>query len=67
MTADPDVLRRLARESGERMAELGVDPGDSSWIRQHSETIASLAGRGRRAGLRDYLWRLARRAARTAR
>jgi len=67
VTADPDVLRRLARESGERMAELGVAADDSRWIGQHSETIASLAGRGRRPGLRDYLWRLARRAARTAR
>jgi hypothetical protein len=67
VTADPDVLRRLARESGERMAELGVAADDSRWICQHSETIASLAGRGRRPGLRDYLWRLARTAARTAR
>ena len=67
MTADPDVLRRLARESGELLAELGVAPPDSHWIGEHAETIASLAGRRRRRGLRDYLWRLARRAARTAR
>jgi hypothetical protein len=67
MTADPDVLRRLARESGELLAELGVVPDDSRWLRRHAETIASLAGRGRRPGLRDYFRRLARRAVRTAR
>jgi len=67
VTADPEVLRRLARESGNLLAELGVQPGDSRWIRAHSETIASLGGRGRRPGFLDYLSRLARRAARTAR
>lgn len=67
MTADPDVLRRLARESGELLAELGVLTDDSRWLRRHAETIASLAGRGHRPGLRDYLGRLARRAVRTAR
>jgi hypothetical protein len=67
MTADPEVLRRLARESGKVLAELGVEAGDSRWIRAHSETIASLAGRGRRPRFLDYLSRLARRAARTAR
>jgi hypothetical protein len=67
VTADPDVLRRLARESGELLGELGVRAPDSRWIRTHAETIASLAGRGRRSGLRDHLWRLARRAVRTAR
>jgi hypothetical protein len=67
VTADPDVLRRLAREAGELLAELGVAPGDSRWIDAHAETIASLAGRGRRPGLRHYLRRLARSAARTAR
>lgn len=67
MTADPEVLRRLARESGNLLAELGVQAGDLRWIRTHSETIASLAGRRRRPGFLDYLSRLARRAARTAR
>ena len=67
MTADPDVLRRLARESGELLAELGVGPDDSRWLRRHAETIASLAGRARRPGLRGYFRRLARRAVRTAR
>lgn len=67
MTADPEVLRRLARESGEILAELGVRSADLRWIRTHADTIASLAGRGRRPGWRDYFRRLARRAARTAR
>ena len=67
MTADPEVLRLLARDSAERLAELGVRAEDSRWIRAHAETIASLAGRGRRSGLLAYLSRLARRAARTAR
>jgi|KBSSwiStaDraftv2_1062776.scaffolds.fasta_scaffold835245_3 hypothetical protein len=67
MTADPEVLRQLARDSAERLTELGVRAGDSRWIRTHAETIASLAGRRRRIGFFDYLSRLARRAARTAR
>ncbi len=67
MTADPEVLRRLARESGELLAELGVAPDDLRWLRRHAETIASLAGGERRPGLRDYFRRLARRAVRTAR
>jgi hypothetical protein len=67
MTADPEVLRQLARDSAERLTELGVRADDSRWIRTHAETIASLAGRGQRIGLFAYLSRLARRAARTAR
>jgi hypothetical protein len=67
MTADPEVLRELARDSAERLTELGVRADDTRWIRTHAETIASLAGRGRRGGLFAYLSRLARRAARTAR
>ena len=67
MTADPEVLRLLARDSAERLAELGVRAEDSGWIRAHAETIASLAGRVRRSGFLAYLSRLARRAARTAR
>jgi hypothetical protein len=67
VTADPEVLRRLARESGEVLAELGVSPDDRQWMLTHADTIASLVGRGRRPGWRDYFRRLARRAARTAR
>ena len=61
-----EALFRLARESGGWLGELGVRPDDDGWIREHAETLASLfrAERPRRAG---WLYRLARRAARTAR
>lgn len=66
MNVDREELRRLARESGRLLAELGVRPDDSRWIRTHAEAMASLAGR-RRATPLDYIWRIARRAARRAR
>lgn len=61
-----EALLRLARESGAWLGELGVRPGDDRWILAHAQTLASLfrAQRPRRAG---WLYRLARRAARTAR
>jgi hypothetical protein len=63
-----EVLRQLARESGATLAELGVRPGDERWIAEHAETIASLAGgKHKRRGKGSFLYRLARRAARTAR
>ena len=47
------------------LGELGVRPEDDRWIRLHAETIASL---GRPSRLRrGWFYRLARRAARTAR
>jgi hypothetical protein len=61
-----DVLRQLARESGRILGELGVRPEDREWIAAHAETIASLGG-DRRRSRRGWLYRLARRAARTAR
>lgn len=66
MSVDREDLVRLARESGSILGELGVRPEDARWIRAHAETIASLAGR-RRASPLDYIWRIARRAARKAR
>ena len=66
MTVDREELLRLARESGRLLGELGVRPEDARWIRAHAETVASFAGR-RRASPLDYLWRIARRAARKAR
>lgn len=63
-----EVLTRLGRESGALLAQLGVRPSDRSWIDRHAETVASV---GRidppRRGLADLLYRLTRRAARTAR
>ncbi len=66
MNVDREELRRLARESGRHLGELGVRPDDARWIRAHAETVASLAG-GCRASPLDYIWRIARRAARKAR
>jgi hypothetical protein len=66
MNVDREELLRLARESGRLLGELGVRPDDSRWIRTHAETMASLAGRQRASPL-DYIWRIARRAARRAR
>jgi len=63
---DPDVWKRLARESGKILGELGVSAEDTRWIERHAETIASLARRAR-PHLRDYFSRLARKAARKAR
>ncbi len=52
-----EALRRLARESGRALAELGVRAGDKDWIRQHAGTLASLSGRdASRSGARR-LWR----------
>ena len=45
MKPDWDAWTRLARESGRTLAELGVRAEDARWIRKHSESIASLAGR----------------------
>jgi hypothetical protein len=63
-----EVLSRLAAETGARLGELGVRPGDERWIRLHAETLESLfepwRPRLRRAG---WIYRLARKAARTAR
>lgn len=61
-----ESLRSLAREGGRALADLGVRPEDEKWIREHADTIASLAGR-RRWRLAGFFYRLARRAARTAR
>jgi hypothetical protein len=67
VSCDPEDLRRLGRESGRMLAELGVRSEDSRWISMHAETIASLAGQTRRRRFFDYLLRWARRAARTVR
>jgi hypothetical protein len=56
-----EALRRLARESGRTLADLGVRAGDGAWIRQHAGTVASLGGReARRSGPRKLWDRLAR-------
>lgn len=67
---DRETLERLAEETGARLGELGVRASDRAWIEEHARTIASLAAvsRPRRGlGFAGRLYRLARRAARTAR
>jgi hypothetical protein len=66
---DPEVLARLARETGADLAALGLRASDGQWIARHAESIASLARPEprRAARLAERLYRLARRAARTAR
>ena len=63
-----EALERLARESGALLAELGVRPSDRGWIGRHAGTLASLdRADPPRRGLAVLLYRLARKAARTAR
>jgi hypothetical protein len=65
---EPDPLVRLARETGALLGELGVRADDRAWIQAHAETIASLTVPRRGGpGVLERLYRLARRAARTAR
>ena len=67
-SVDHELLRRLARETGRLLGELGVRQEDEKWIRAHAEAIASLARAGRRRNpVSRLLYRLARRAARMAR
>ncbi len=51
-----EALRRLARESGRSLGELGVRAGDEKWIRQHAGTVASLGGRDSRRSGSQNLW-----------
>jgi hypothetical protein len=67
VTGLEEVLAKLGRESGRLMGELGVRPADEKWIREHAETVASLVCAGSRPRRRSWLYRLARRAARTVR
>lgn len=66
MNSTDEVLRRIARESGRHLGELGVRPDDEKWVRKHADTIASLRVVGRPRP-RNLFYRLARRAARIAR
>ncbi len=68
MEEELDVLRRLAAERGRLLGELGVRAEDQKWIGQEARTVASLVVAGRRRSpLSRFLYRFARRAARTAR
>lgn len=68
MDGKADLLRRLGAERGRRLGEMGVLPEDEKWIQKEARTIASLfAAERRRGAVSRFLYRLARRAARTAR
>lgn len=67
MRVSEEILRQLGRETGAILGELGVRPEDEKWIRVEAETIRSLTGVRSRGRPWDWLYRLARRAARTAR
>jgi hypothetical protein len=43
MTASEDPVRRLARERGRLLGELGVTPADERWAKQEAEVLASLS------------------------
>jgi hypothetical protein len=63
-----DPVDRLAAERGRGLGEIGVAPADEKWIHEEARTIASLQSPARRRGaLGRFLYRLARKAARTAR
>ena len=59
-----DPLRRLARERGRTLGELGLRPSDSAWARSEAEAIASLTTPSLR--LPAFLVRLVRRLSRLA-
>ena len=40
--APDDPLRRLARERGRTLGELGLRPSDAAWARSEADAIASL-------------------------
>jgi hypothetical protein len=66
MSASPeDPLRRLARERGRALGELGVRPSDASWTRSEADAIASLTTPVLR--LPAFVTRFLRRVARLAR
>ncbi|MEO8189384.1 MAG: hypothetical protein ABI682_03500 [Acidobacteriota bacterium] len=65
-SVEDESLLRLARETGRFLGELGVRPEDDRWILAHASTLASLFRKERPRRVR-WLYRLARRAARTAR
>ena len=56
--ATDEVYRKLARETGRALGELGVRASDEKWIREHAETIASLSGRRRGSPLLRHLRRV---------
>ena len=65
--APDDPLRRLARERGRALGELGLRPSDSAWARSEAEAIASLTTPSLGLRLPAALVRFWRRLSRLAR
>jgi hypothetical protein len=63
----PDPLRRLARERGRALGELGLRPSDAAWARSEAEAIASLTTPSLPVRLPAFLARFLRRLVRFAR
>jgi hypothetical protein len=66
-SAPEDPLRRLARERGRTLGELGVRQDDASWARSEADAIASLTTPALRLRMPAVLARFFRRLARAAR
>jgi hypothetical protein len=66
MSESGDPLRRLARERGRILGELGLRPEDARWARVEAEAIASLVTPSLqlRMGVLGRLWRRVARATR---
>ncbi len=62
--APDDPLRRLARERGRTLGELGLRPSDAAWARSEADAIASLVTPALR--LPAFVVRFLRRLARLA-
>jgi hypothetical protein len=43
MSASEDAIRRLARERGRLLGELGVTPADARWAKEEADVLASLS------------------------
>jgi hypothetical protein len=65
MSGPAEPLRRLARESGRMLGELGVGVDNEAWARKHADVLASLVTRTfplRLPRILERLWRRLRRA-----
>ena len=67
MSESGDPLRRLARERGRILGELGLRPEDARWARVEAEAIASLVTPALQLRMPGVLGRLWRRLARATR
>ncbi len=61
MNDDAEPLRRLARERGRILGEIGLRVEDARWARKEADAIQGLIDPGLRLPLPDVLHRLIRR------